>query len=336
MSITPLQGEVGPLPPRAAPTANVKRLALVAIKAIVSIGLIAVLATRLDYARVPSYWHVLDGIWILGALGILFLEMCLLAGIRLKLMLASIDARRPLTTTAQIALCGFFFEQVTIGFVGGDAIRLWLLRRTHVPFGRAIQALLLDRACGFASLVLLSLAGVQALLPLVEESVREVITVTLGAFVAAGFLGIAVIVVLTKVLPPTKLSAYWQRFGLSEHPLSMATLAIVFILAVATQLLNVLVFWMLGQSLGLPTALQQWFIVAPTVLLVSMLPISIGGWGVREGAMVVALHGFGISAEDALLPSVLFGLCAVIATLPGGILWVINKEAGAKIRARSC
>jgi uncharacterized protein (TIRG00374 family) len=330
MSITPVQGEVAPFSPRAAPTANVKRLALVAIKALVSIGLIAVLATRLDYARVLSYWRLLNGVWILGALGILFLEMCLLAGVRLKLMLVSVDARRPLTTTAQIALCGFFFEQVTIGFVGGDAIRLWLLRRTHVPFGRAIQALLLDRACGFASLVLLSLIGVQALLPLVEESVREVITVALGAFVAAGLLGIAVIVVLTKVLRPTKLSAYWQRFGLSEHPVSMATLAIVFILAVATQLLNVLVFWMLGQSLGLPTALQQWFIVAPTVLLVSMLPISIGGWGVREGAMVVALHGFGISAEDALLPSVLFGLCAVLATLPGGILWVINRDAVAE------
>jgi len=330
MSITPVQGEVAPFSPRAAPTANVKRLAVVAIKAIVSIGLIAVLATRLDYARVLSYWRLLNGVWILGALGILFLEMCLLAGVRLKLMLVSVDARRPLTTTAHIALCGFFFEQVTIGFVGGDAIRLWLLRRTHVPFGRAIQALLLDRACGFASLVLLSLIGVQALLPLVEESVREVITVTLGAFVAAGLLGIAVIVVLTKVLRPTKLSAYWQRFGLSEHPVSMATLAIVFILAVATQLLNVLVFWMLGQSLVLPTALQQWFIVAPTVLLVSMLPISIGGWGVREGAMVVALHGFGISAEDALLPSVLFGLCAVTATLPGGILWVINRDAVAE------
>jgi len=42
-----------------------------------------------------------------------------------------------------------------------------------------------------------------------------------------------------------------------------------------------------------------------------MLPISIGGWGVREGAMVVALHGFGLAPQDALLPSVLFGLCRV-------------------------
>src|SRR3984893_4425251 len=257
MSITPIQTEVGPIPRQDAPTANMKRLALVAIKAIVSIGLIAVLATRLDYARVLSYWRLLNGVWILGALGILFLEMCLLAGVRLRLMLVSVDARRPLTTTAQIALCGFFFEQVTIGFVGGDAIRLWLLRGTRRPVGRALQGPLLDRACGFASLVLLSLVGVQALLPLVQESVRDVIVITLGAFVAAGLLGIALVLVLTKLLPPTKLSAYWQRFGLSEHPISPVTLAIVLMLAIATQLLNVLVFWLLGQSLGLPITLPQ-------------------------------------------------------------------------------
>jgi hypothetical protein len=43
--------------------------------------------------------------------------------------------------------------------------------------------------------------------------------------------------------------------------------------------------------------------------------------------MVAVLHGFGIPTEEALLPSILFGLCAVIATLPGGILWVISKKA---------
>jgi hypothetical protein len=111
---------------------NLSRHAFIAIKALVSIGLIAFVAARLDYARVLSYWHALNGIWVAGALGILVLEICLLAGVRLKLMVASVDARRPLRTTARIALCGFFFEQVTIGFIGGDAIRLWLLRQTEV------------------------------------------------------------------------------------------------------------------------------------------------------------------------------------------------------------
>jgi hypothetical protein len=51
--------------------------------------------------------------------------------------------------------------------------------------------------------------------------------------------------------------------GLSKHPISLVTVAIVLVLAIATQLLNVLVLRMLGQSLGMPTTLQQWFIVAP-------------------------------------------------------------------------
>src|SRR5262249_20611376 len=130
-----------------------------------------------------------------------------------------------------------------------------------------------------------------------------------------------------KLLRLSRLAAFWKRLTSPSQAIHIALLGIVFALAATTHLLNVLVFWMLGQSIGLTMTLDQWFVVAPTVLLISMLPISVGGWGVREGAMVVALHGFGIPTEEALLPSVLFGLCAVTATLPGGIFWVISKKS---------
>jgi glycosyltransferase 2 family protein len=311
--------------PKTAP--DFRGLAAVTVKALISIGLIAFLATRLNYTQVLSYWRVLTGVWILGALAILLLEMCVIAGVRLKLMLAYVDVRCPLTTTVQIALCGFFFEQVTIGFVGGDAIRLWLLRRADVQFGRAIGALLLDRAFGFASLVLLSLLGIHALLALVDEGLRNVIAVTIVVVVATGCVGVVVAFALTKLLPLSRLAAFWQLLASPSQAIHTALLGIVFALAATTHLLNVLVFWMLGQSLGLTMTFDQWFIVVPTVLLISMLPISVGGWGVREGTMVVALHGLGIPPEEALLPSILFGLCAVSATLPGGIFWVISKKA---------
>jgi len=47
---------------------------------------------------------------------------------------------------------------------------------------------------------------------------------------------------------------------------------------------------------------------------------------VREGAMVLALRGFGIPTEEALLPSILFGLCAVTATLPGATFWILARR----------
>jgi len=310
--------------PKTAP--DFRALAVGTVKALVSIALIAFLATRLNYTQVLSYWRVLNGVWILGALAVLLLEMCVIAGVRLKLMLAYVDVRCPLTMTVQIALCGFFFEQVTIGFIGGDAIRLWLLRRSEVPFGRAVGALLLDRAFGFASLVLLSLLGIHALLALVDEKLRSVIAVTLLVVVAIGCVGVVVAFALMKLLPLSRLAAFWQRLSSPRQAIHLAFLGIVFALATTTHLLNVLVFWMLGQGLGLTMTFDQWFIVVPTVLLISMLPISVGGWGVREGVMVVALHGLGVPSEEALLSSILFGLCVVIATLPGAIFWIATRK----------
>jgi uncharacterized membrane protein YbhN (UPF0104 family) len=320
MSIDPLSAQ------NAANAEHVRRLAIVVVKALVSIGLTAFLATRLDYTKLLLHWRALDGAWILAALTVLFFEVSAIAGARLKLMLIYVNARRPLATTIRIALCGFFFEQVTIGFIGGDAMRLWLLRQADVGLGHAIRALLFDRVCGFVSLALLSLLGIQALLAMVDEAVWSAIAVTLIAAIAAGCVGIATAFALAKLFPLSRLAVFWERLGPGGQATNVGVLGIVFALAVMTHLLNVVVFWMLGQSLGLTVTLDQWFIVAPTVLLISMLPISIGGWGVREGAMVMALHGFGIPTDEALLPSILFGLCAVIATLPGGILWIISQN----------
>jgi len=61
--------------------------------------------------------------------------------------------------------------------------------------------------------------------------------------------------------------------------------------------------------------------------LVSMIPISFGGWGVREGAMVVFFGLVGVPAADALAMSILFGLAALVAGLPGGVLWVVQRRA---------
>src|SRR5262249_16936727 len=141
-----------------------------------------------------------------------------------------------------------------------------------------------------------------------------------------GCVGVGVAFASTKLLPLSRLTVFWQRLGLRGQAINIAVLGIVFALAATTHLLNVLVFWMLGQSLSLTVAFDQWFIVVASVLLRSMLPISIGGWGVREGAMVVALRGFGIPTEEALLTSILFGLCAVTATLPGAIFWISARR----------
>ena len=77
---------INPLPSQGALQTgqDFRRIAIVAVKALISIGLITFLATRLDYTRLLSYWSAFNGIWVLGAIAVLLREMSAIAGVRLK------------------------------------------------------------------------------------------------------------------------------------------------------------------------------------------------------------------------------------------------------------
>jgi uncharacterized membrane protein YbhN (UPF0104 family) len=57
-----------------------------------------------------------------------------------------------------------------------------------------------------------------------------------------------------------------------------------------------------------------------------MIPISLAGWGVREGAMVIVFSLAGLQTEASLSLSVLFGACMFVSGLPGGVLWLLMRR----------
>src|SRR5260221_2810586 len=141
-----------------------RRHLLIIVKALVSAAAIIFIISRIDLSFFLSYWHKLDASSLMLSLAVLALETTLVAGMRLKLVLKALGADYSLARTSQIALCGFFMEQVAFGFVGGDAMRFWLLHRMDVPFRTAVEALLIDRCLGLGALLLLVLAGLPRLL----------------------------------------------------------------------------------------------------------------------------------------------------------------------------
>jgi uncharacterized membrane protein YbhN (UPF0104 family) len=91
-------------------------------------------------------------------------------------------------------------------------------------------------------------------------------------------------------------------------------------LGTACNLINVLVIYGLFTALGAPVSALDCLVLVPFPLLLSLLPISVGGWGVREGAMVVAFALVGVSTETTLAVSVLFGLILLVWSIPGGFI----------------
>jgi len=66
--------------------------------------------------------------------------------------------------------------------------------------------------------------------------------------------------------------------------------------------------------------------VLPIVFLVMTIPISIAGWGVREGVMVIGFGYLGIASEQVLALSILYGILTLVSTIPGIIIWFFNDH----------
>ncbi|NQV46339.1 MAG: flippase-like domain-containing protein, partial [Rhodospirillaceae bacterium] len=87
-----------------------------------------------------------------------------------------------------------------------------------------------------------------------------------------------------------------------------------------------LAVYLMALSLGLDVTWLDCLILVPPVILITTLPISIAGWGIREGAMVTAFGLIGVPAEGALVLSLMFGLWGLVMGLPGGVIWLLSSD----------
>ena len=83
---------------------------------------------------------------------------------------------------------------------------------------------------------------------------------------------------------------------------------------------------MLGRDINPAIEFGHCLVIVPPVLLLSVVPISLAGWGVREGAMVVAFGFVDIPIADAFALSVTMGLSLLLAGLPGGVIWLTSTS----------
>jgi uncharacterized membrane protein YbhN (UPF0104 family) len=109
-----------------------------------------------------------------------------------------------------------------------------------------------------------------------------------------------------------------------EHGPKVATLSLlVHVLAVFTA-------WCVVQSISAPVLFGQVFQLIPPVMLITMLPISIAGWGVREATMGLAFGYAGLATAEGVNVSLLFGCVSFIIGAFGGLVWIFSAEKRAQ------
>lgn len=304
-----------------------RRLYVDLAKLALSAALIWLSFSRIDSAAAFALLATVRPEAVTAAIALLVAQHAL-GGLRFHYLLAQL--KTPISKLAAVdnVFIGFFFSQIFISFIGGDAVRVWRLADAGISPSAAFKSVLFDRVLGFVSLIALILIGLPALFAIVTDQTMRtnvVATVLIGVIATLAFL-------LMHRLP--RFLQRWRVFGAASEistlalSISRRPAAIAYLLGVSLliQLANVFGMVVIAWGLGITSDFLNFLVLVPPVMLLAILPISFAGWGVREASMALALGLVGIHAEQSVAISICFGLCLLVSGLPGAIGWLKSRR----------
>ena len=294
------------------------------IKLLVSGGFIYFLYVKLDNPEIRNVFLSLDARVVLLCVSVLALLLAL-QGYRWNVVAQGLRVSVSMKESIALSFIGALFSQVLPSSAGGDGIRVYRLFHSGFPLSLSFNSVLIDRIIALVGLVLLSAIGF-GLLGWSNMPVR--LLAALGVFAAVIISGIAVLLCLDRIPLPgriAKLHIVRKAMHISAHARSIFLHPLIVLITISISIVIHVgvsgVFWLFGSQLGLNADFLMCVAIVPLVTLATVIPISVAGWGVREGAMVLAFSAIGGSSTAAMLASVLLGLAAACASIPGILFW---------------
>lgn len=309
--------------------ARTKQVALFSAKVMLSIGVLVYIARGLDLHQLRTNLLTVDPAMFLLALVLIGLQTFVLNG-RWELIMRSLRVSLDWMTGWRILMISLWFNQALPSSAGGDVVRMWLLRQQDVSWAQAVKGVVADRFTALIGLVVLMVLGLPLLLARVHD---QAAILAIGGLTLAGVAGTAVLLTLDwwpKRLTRIGAVASLVRFGAFVRYLLLQSerRSLLFGSALLIHLMTAAACYILSVGLRTHLSMLDAFVLIPPVILLTAVPISISGWGVREGAMVACLALAGIPSEKSLSISLLMGAISVIIGLIGGVIWLTSVERG--------
>lgn len=301
------------------------------IRAAVTAAAFFWIAQAVDLNALKQAWRQAHWPWLLGGAVVYFTAQFLCIA-RWRLLVP----RHPAVTwtlLTQSYFVGLFFSSFLPTTVGGDVVRGYDLIKATGEWRTSLASILMDRLVGFVGLASLALTAWLSFSPAREDPLLRNAFLGLCLVVAATLCVLGSRRVLHASLKPFgkiglgALQSHAKQFQetLLDYRRRPAQLAVAFCVALGVQLLAVLCFVSFSRALGIQAPFLFLLLTTPIVFLVSQLPISLSGWGVREGAMILFFERIGVSATSALSLSLSYAMMPILAGVIGGILFLLRR-----------
>src|SRR5688572_24689953 len=307
-----------------------RSLAITAVKAAVSIGLLWVLFSRVEVSRLWSLARQASPAWLAAAL-LLYLAMVLSSAVRWGVLLRAQHVRLPYSFLTQSFLVATFFNNFLPSNIGGDVIRISDTAPAAGSKTLATTVVLIDRGLGLLGLALMAATGASLMQRMAVGPVGPVM-------LWAGF-ALGAIVATPALLMPEKVGRLLQPLRvfhqewvdtrierltdtLTRFKETPAALAGCFAGAVVVQGILVGFYVAIARSMNIPIGFAELAVIVPVSFIVQMVPVSVNGFGVREATFGFYFTRLGLPLESALLVSFVGAALIMVFSLSGGVAYL--------------
>jgi glycosyltransferase 2 family protein len=287
------------------------------LRVLVSAALLGVVLWYADVEEVVR--AVRDGhwLWFLVGLGLMALAV-VLGALRWWLLLEGAQIRVPARSSIQPFATSLVLNLVLPTAVAGDAVRTWVVGRESGRLLGAATATVFDKLTALTCLFALGWAAV-----LVDPNGAPDSLIVVFVWVTAGLLAAFAVAALAAAGVRPIMHRLPERLALMARD-SWSTLRIwgrstklltsVVGLGLAYQVLAVTVLILVGKTVGVELSFALAAVSASIVLVATLIPVSVGGLGIREGGFVLLLGQAGIDAADATVVSLLSAGAVLLAS----------------------
>ena len=310
----------------------------IAVKIVITLALLVFLLFQVSWESVQNTLvqaHI--GLVILSFA--IFFSRSLFGAVRWKALLAVKNYSMSTADLTKYYLIGTFFNFFFPTVVGGDLARGYYLHSDGVSKKTTISSMIVERLLGVLSLACLSCLSLVMSVHIFRNT--GIIGLVVGA--AAVFLGIFVLLfhsgfeALVRSIAPAVLLPILEPGmrllqDIREYSNTVAVLIYGFGITMFFQVLGVYSVYLIGLSMGSSTKLIFFLTLVPVVWLISMIPVSLNGLGVREGAFVYLFAFVGMEKEMALAISLIFLLQSILQGIVGGMLFAFDMREVSAIR----
>lgn len=253
---------------------------------------------------------------------------------RWRILLTVIHSRRGWGELTRLMLLGLFFNNFLPSSVGGDFARGMGLSRAGVPKAQAATSVLADRMVGTFALALTAVAA---------GLLGHLLLPGRGPWIPSAIVASFGVVLLWGVFHPRVLDFFLDRVQLSgegtlrhrvRRVLEAAgvlarhghALRSALFLSLGLCAFSTIYHWSIGRALGLEVPFVVYGVLVPAVMLLSSLPFTLNGLGIREVSFVSFLAAQGVPRPEAVAFAVLAFAGTLTFALAGGILFSLQPQ----------